>query len=89
MTNCSNVVFSYVSYRRNIKDMPFVNKLTDFEQAVGVARSLSEIFGEELEFKSLKNLPLSICQELEEKGIITKELIENKDISAYDITSKR
>ena len=86
MTNYSNVIFSYVSYRRNIKDMPFVNKLTDFEQAIGVCRSMSEIFGEELEFKSLKNIPLSTCLELEEKGDITKELIENKDISAYGIS---
>ena len=86
MTNCNNVLFSFVSYRRNIKDMPYVNKLANLEQAIGVARALSEIFGEELEFKSLKNISLKTCLELEEQGIITKELIENKDISAYGIS---
>lgn len=85
MTNCNNVIFSYVSYRRNIKDMPFTNKLADFEQAIGVSRALSEIFGDELEFKSLKNMSLNKCLQLEESGIINKELIENKDISSYGI----
>ena len=86
MTNYNNVIFSYVSYRRNIKDVPFVNKLADFEQAIGISRAVSEIFGEELEFKALKNLPFGECLKLEEKGIITKGLIENKDISAYGIS---
>lgn len=86
MTSCNNVIFSCVGYRRNIKDVPFVNKLADFEQAVGISRSMSEIFGEELEFKSLKNMPLKTCLELEEKGIISKDLIENKDISAYGVS---
>lgn len=87
MINCNNVVFSSVSLRRNIKDMLFVNRLSDFEQAVSVSRALSEIFGERLEFKSLKNLPLDKCYKLLEKGEITKELIENKDISAYGISA--
>ena len=69
MTNCNNVIFSYVSYRRNIKDVPFVNKLSDQELAVCVSRSLSEIFNDELEFKSLKNIPLNECLKLEELGI--------------------
>lgn len=86
MINCNNVVFSSVSLRRNIKDMLFVNRLSDFEQAISVSRALSEIFGERLEFKRLKNLPLEKCYKLQEKGEITKELIENKDISAYGIT---
>lgn len=83
MANYNNVIYSFVSYRRNIKDMPFVSKLTDGELAVGVSRCLSEIFGDEFEFKSLKNLPLEECKKLEDKEIITKELTENKDISAY------
>lgn len=83
MTHCNNVIFSYVSYRRNIKDMPFVNKLNDQEQAIGISRALSEIFVDEFEFKSLKNIPLQECLKMEENGILTKELIENKDISAF------
>ncbi len=86
MANCKNVICSFVSYRRNIKDMPFVNKLGDTELAFGVARSLNEIFNEEFEFKSLKNVSLVECKQLQEKGIITKELIENKDISSYAVS---
>lgn len=86
MADYKNVIYSFVSYRRNIKDMPFVNKLGDTELAFGVARSLNEIFNEEFEFKSLKNLSLVECKQLQEKGIITKELIENKDISSYAVS---
>ena len=83
MENYKNVLSCSVSYRRNIKDMPFVKMLTDSEQAIGVTRSLSEIFGDDYEFRTLKNLPLSTCKLLEEDNIITANLIENKDISAY------
>ena len=80
MINCNNILFSRVSYRRNIKEMLFVNKLSDMEQAIAICRSLSEIFGDELEFKSLKNMPLTDCLKLQEVGLFTKELIENKGI---------
>ena len=83
MENYKNVLSCSVSYRRNIKDMPFVKMLTDSEQSIGVTRSLSEIFGDDYEFRTLKNLPLSTCKLLEEDNIITANLIENKDISAY------
>ncbi len=83
MENCKNVLSCSISYRRNIKDMPFVKLLTDSEQAIGVTRSLSEIFGDDFEFKALKNIPLNECKILEEEGVITPELIDNKDISAY------
>lgn len=83
MENYNNVLTCSVSYRRNIKDMPFVKMLTDSEQAIGVTRSMSEIFGDDYEFRALKNLPLNTCKLLEEDGIITANLIENKDISAY------
>lgn len=83
MENYKNVLMSSISYRRNIKDMPFVKMLTDFEQAIGVTRSLSEIFGDDYEFRALKNLPLSTCKLLEEDCVITSNLIENKDISSY------
>lgn len=83
MENYKNVLMSSISYRRNIKDMPFVKMLTDFEQAIGVTRSLSEIFGDDYEFRALKNLPLSTCKLLEEDCEITSNLIENKDISSY------
>ena len=83
MTNYKNVICSYVSYRRNIKDMPFVKTLTDTEQAVGVVRSMSEIFGDDYELKALKNLPMQDCLKLLEKGEITQELLDNKDISAF------
>ncbi len=83
MENYKNVLYCSVSYRRNIKDMPFVKLLTDTEQAIGVTRSMSEILGDDFEFKALKNLPLFDCKLLEEDGIISSNLIDNKDISAY------
>jgi len=83
MADYSNVIFSSISYRRNIKDMPFVKTLTDLELAVGVARSLSEIFDEDFEFKSLKNMSLKECLLLKEDNILSDEIIENKDISAF------
>lgn len=83
MTNYNNVLFSNVSYRRNIKDMLFVGKLSDEEQAIAIGRSMSEIFGEHFEIKSLKNMSLEACSKLKDEGIFTQELIENKDISAY------
>lgn len=83
MTNCKNVLFCSISYRRNIKDMPFVKTLTDYEQAIGVTRSLSEIFNDEFEFKALKNISIQDCKYLQEEGAISLGLIDNKDISAY------
>ena len=83
MADYNTVLFSSISYRRNIKDMPFVKMLTDTELAVGVARSMSEIFGDEFNFKSLKNMPLKDCLILKEENIISDELISNKDISAF------
>lgn len=82
MTSCNNVLFSNVSYRRNIKDMLFVGKLSDEEQAIAIGRSMSEIFGDQFEIKRLKNISLDECLKLKDKGLFTKELIENKDISA-------
>ena len=89
MVDYSNVLFTSVSYRRNIKDMPFVKMLTDSELAIGVSRSASEIFGDKLEFKSLKNISLNDCFILKEDGIFTDEIIDNKDISAYGISDDK
>lgn len=86
MEDYKTVLGCSISYRRNIKDMPFVKTLTDSELAIGVSRSLSEIFNEEFEFKSLKNISLLDCQKLKEEGLFTEELIGNKDISAYGIS---
>ncbi|MBQ7885154.1 MAG: hypothetical protein IJ318_03580 [Clostridia bacterium] len=86
MENSNNVLLSQVSYSRNIKDMPFVKTLTDTEQAVGVVRSMSEIFGDDFEFRSLKNMQIEDCLRLEEKGQLTRLLIDNKDISAFGKT---
>ena len=89
MTDFSMVLECSVSYRRNIKDMPFVKTLTDNELAVGVSRTMSEIFGDEFEFKSLKNIPLDVCQKLKESGVLSEGLIDNKDISAYGVNEDR
>ena len=89
MTDFSMVLECSVSYRRNIKDMPFVKTLTDNELAVGVSRTMSEIFGDEFEFKSLRNIPLVTCQKLRESGVLSEGLIDNKDISAFGVNEDR
>lgn len=89
MANFNNVIWSKISYRRNIKDMFFVKMLSDTEQAIAIGRSLSEIFGEDFEFKRLKNVNIKDCLKLQERNIFTKELIENKDISSFGINDKQ
>ena len=88
MANFNNVIWSKVSYRRNIKDMFFVKALSDMEQAIAIGRSLSEIYGEDFEFKSLKNMDIKQCLKYKESFIFTKELIENKDISSFGINDE-
>lgn len=80
-----NVLYSIISYRRNLKDIPFVNKLSETELAFANSQSISEIFGEELSFKKLKNLDFKNCLLLEEDEILTDRIIENKDIASFGI----
>lgn len=84
----SNIVISSrVRLARNIEGMPFPNKLCDFESASSISKAIYEILGEEFEFRRLKNMTMNQCLLLLEKHIISKELIDNKDISSYALSS--
>ena len=77
------VISSEVSFSRNIVDLPFPNKLSDFEDAKSVAKAIYEIFGDEFEYISLKTLDNNKIYKLLENEEITSTLVENKDISSY------
>ncbi len=79
----SIVISSRVRLARNILGLPFPNKLCDFESASSVSKAIFEILGEDYEFRRLKNLTNNQCLSLLESHIISKELIDNKDISGY------
>lgn len=80
------VISSRVRLARNFHDLPFPNKLCDFESATSVSKAIFEILGEDYEFRRLKHLDINRCLMLLENHIISKELIDNKDISGYAIS---
>ena len=82
----SIVISSCVKFARNFKNIPFPNKLCDFESATSISKAVFEILGEDFEFRSLKNMSGLLCLKLFESDIITKDLIGNKDISGYAIS---
>ncbi len=66
----------------------FFTKLTNDEDAKFIVKSVSSAilkFGD-FDIISLKNLSLNECNSLLERHIISKELIENKDISAVALS---
>ena len=82
----SIVISSCVKFARNFKNIPFPNKLCDFESASSISKAVFEILGEDYEFRSLKNLSGLQCLKLLEEDVISKDLIGNKDISGYAIS---
>jgi len=81
-----NVLYSSVSYRRNLSEIPFTTKGIDSEMAFALSQSLSEIFSDEVTFKSLKNIPYEDCLTLLDNEIINKKILINKDISFYGVS---
>ena len=79
-------ISSKVKFARNISGIPFPNKLSDFESASGVSKALFDILGEDYNYRRLKNLNNIQCLKLFEDGLISRELIENKDISGFAIS---
>lgn len=79
----SIVISSRVRLARNILDLPFPNKLCDFESATGVSKAVFAVLGEDYEYRRLKTLTNNQCLKLLESHTISKELIDNKDISGY------
>lgn len=80
------VISSRIRLARNFDGLPFPVRLTDEDQAVGITKAIFEIYGEDYEFRQLKNLTSSQCLMLLEKRIVSKELIGNKDIASYALS---
>mgnify|MGYP003304960690 FL=1 len=73
----SIVISSRVRLARNFCELPFPNKLCDFESATSVAKAVFEILGEDFEYRRLKNMSTNQCLLLLEEHTISKELIDN------------
>ena len=88
--NFENIaISSRIRLARNFSGFNFFTKLTSVEDANYIVQTVSsalEKFGEFDLFK-LKNLSINECNALLERHLISKELIENKDISAVAISA--
>lgn len=87
--NFENIaISSRVRLARNFAGFNFFTKLTSVDDAKYIVDTLSfslEKFGD-FDIIKLKNLSINECNSLLERHIISKELIENKDISAVAIS---
>ncbi len=87
--NFENIaISSRVRLARNFSGFNFFTKLREESDAVFIINSVSHALKGlgKFDFIRLKNLSLNECNALLERHIISKELIENKDISAVAIS---
>ena len=90
MENFENIaISSRIRLARNFAGFNFFTKLTSEDDANHIVSSLSNALLKFADFDiiKLKNLSLNECNSLLERHIISKELIENKDISAVALTA--
>ncbi len=80
-------ISSRIRLARNLSGFNFFTKLNeqDAEYIVSTISDILKNFGQ-IDIIKLKNLSLNECNSLLERHIISKELIENKDISAFAIS---
>ena len=81
-------ISSRIRLARNVAGFNFFTKLTNESDANFILDKMEDIlsrFGD-FDFIRLKNLTLNECNAFLERHIISKELIENKDISAVAIS---
>ncbi len=85
----SVAISSRIRLARNVSGFNFFTKLTSVEDANFIVKSVSSAISKFADFDiiELKNLSLNECNSLLERHIISKELIENKDISAVALSS--
>lgn len=85
----SVAISSRVRLARNVAGFNFFTKLTNESDAEFILNSIENILNDfgDFDFIRLKKLSLNECNALLERHIISKELIENKDISAVAISS--
>ncbi len=87
--NFENIaISSRIRLARNVSGFNFFTKLKNEDDASYIVSSVSNAIRKFADFDiiSLKNLSLNECNALLERHIISKELIENKDISAVAVS---
>lgn len=85
MHNYSNVaISSRIRLARNFSGIDFMNKLTDKNQIDFLTQSTKALFEHmgDFTYLPLSKISISKCSAMLERHIISKELIENRDISA-------
>ncbi len=77
-------ISSRIRLARNVSGFNFFTKLREESDAVFIINSVKNVISEcgDFDLIRLKDLPLNECNALLERHLISKELIENKDISA-------
>lgn len=82
-------ISSRVRLARNVAGFNFFTKLTNENDAMFILKTMENILNKfgSFDFIRLKNLSLNECNALLERHIISRELIENKDISAVAISA--
>ncbi len=87
--NFENIaISSRIRLARNVSGFNFFTKLREDSDAVFIIDQVSKALDEfgNFDLIKLKNLSLNECNALLERHIISKELIENKDISAVALS---
>lgn len=81
-------ISSRIRLARNVSGFNFFTKLRETEHAVFIIDSVKNVLSKcgDFDLIRLKDLPLNECNALLERHIISKELIENKDISAVFVS---
>lgn len=82
-------ISSRIRLARNVSGFNFFTKLTNEADAEFIVDTVSQVLKDfcDVDVLRLKNLSLEDCQALLERHIISKGLIENKDISAVALSS--
>lgn len=82
-------ISSRIRLARNFAGFNFFTKLSNVDDAEYILKTTRKVLDEfgDFDFIRLKNLSLNECNALLERHIISKELIENKDISAVALSS--
>ncbi|MGI5841738.1 MAG: ATP--guanido phosphotransferase [Christensenellales bacterium] len=91
MTEFENIIISSrVRLARNFKDVNFPAKMNDEFEAISITKGLFEVLNKfaDFDFYKLKNLTNIKMLTFLEQNHISKELIDNKDISVLALSEK-
>lgn len=84
------VVSSRIRLARNIKNINFPSRLSDYDEALSITKAVYEILKNigDFEFFKIKNITNIQGLVLLEKHLVSKELLDNKDIASLAICYK-